>query len=61
MSDPLRGISTVDLENRIEALMDQIGPPDAYGNTSFGVNVATWTALVDSVNEYLRINRNARR
>jgi hypothetical protein len=61
MSDALTGISTVNLELRIEALLDEIAPKSTeYQAASFGVNAETWRHLDEAVREYLRLGRNGR-
>lgn len=60
MSDPLIGISTENLEQRIEALLAEIAPHPAHKSESFGVNAETWRHLDAAVREYVRIVRNGR-
>jgi hypothetical protein len=56
----LKGISTENLEKRIEDLLMEIEPPEEGRAVSFGVNAEKWVQLREAVLEYVRICRNGR-
>ena len=58
--DGLTGISTADLEARIEHFLQEMAPRADHGSASFGVNVEEWKQLTIAVTEYIRICRNGR-
>jgi hypothetical protein len=56
----LTGISTADLEARIEHFLQEMAPRADHGSASFGVNAEEWKHLAAAVTEYIRICRNGR-
>lgn len=56
--DPLKGISTINLEKLILAKFKEMYSENG-GNISFGVNKKEYQCLWEAVSEYIRIVRNS--